>query len=168
MNWTKNDRVRAVFVAEVKIPENEQFWQNRDFRRFRGNFDFDRVGSILGLLTPIFFILVNNCQFFRVVPCLDLRGLLKWYFQDYFSGGMGGEEELLILVFDISVIRYFFTVWSHFIRFVSCHTIFLDCGWVIKQFWILLIQTNYIFSLRRGDLIRSSCLSVRHRFSNFS
>ena len=27
----KNDRVRAVFVAEVKIPENQQF------RRFGGN-----------------------------------------------------------------------------------------------------------------------------------
>ena len=25
VNWAKNDRVRAVFVAEVKIPENEQF-----------------------------------------------------------------------------------------------------------------------------------------------
>ena len=33
---SQNDWVRAVFVAEVKIPENEQFWQNRDFRRFRG------------------------------------------------------------------------------------------------------------------------------------
>ena len=69
----KDDRVRAVFVAEVKIPENGPFRQNRDFRHFGGNFDFDRVGSILGLLTQIFFMLVNNYLYFRLVPCLDLK-----------------------------------------------------------------------------------------------
>ena len=69
----KNERVRAVFVAEVKIPENEPFRQNRDFRRFGENFDFDRVGSIFGLVTQIFFILVNYYLYFRVVPCLDLK-----------------------------------------------------------------------------------------------
>ena len=47
--------VRAVFVAEVKIPENEPFHQNHDFRHFGGNFDFYSTGPILGRLTPFFF-----------------------------------------------------------------------------------------------------------------
>ena len=54
MNWAKNDRVRAVFVEEVKILENKPFAQNRNFRRFGGNFDFRGTGLILGGLTPIF------------------------------------------------------------------------------------------------------------------
>ena len=55
MNWTKNDRVRAVFVEEVKILENKPFAQNRDFRRFGGNLDFHGTGPILGGFAPIFF-----------------------------------------------------------------------------------------------------------------
>ena len=52
----KNDRVRAVFVEEVKILENKPFAQNRDFRRFGGNFDFHVTGPILGRLSPIHLI----------------------------------------------------------------------------------------------------------------
>ena len=55
VNWAKNEGVRAVFVTEVKIPESEQFLQNRDFRCFGGNFDFRDTGLILGGMTPIFF-----------------------------------------------------------------------------------------------------------------
>ena len=36
----------------------------------------NHLDSTLGLLTPIFFILVNNCLYFRVVPCLDLK---SWF-----------------------------------------------------------------------------------------
>ena len=53
MNWAKNERVRAVFVAEVKIPENEPFRQNHDFRHFGGNFDFYGTGPISGAIDPI-------------------------------------------------------------------------------------------------------------------
>ena len=38
MNSTKIDRFRAVFVEDVKILENKPFAQNREFRRFGGNF----------------------------------------------------------------------------------------------------------------------------------
>ena len=38
-------------MAEDKTPTNEPFRQNRDFRRFGRNFDFDCIGSILWLLT---------------------------------------------------------------------------------------------------------------------
>ena len=39
VNWAKNDRVRAVFVDEVKIRENSRISRNRDFRHFGGNLD---------------------------------------------------------------------------------------------------------------------------------
>ena len=33
-------------MAEVKIPENEPFRQNRDFRRFGENFALDLLGGL--------------------------------------------------------------------------------------------------------------------------
>ena len=61
MNWAKNERVRAVFVAEVKIPENEPFRQNHDFRHFGGNFDFYGTGPILKLMSD------PDCRNFQLI-----------------------------------------------------------------------------------------------------
>ena len=60
-------------MEEVKILENEPFAQNRDFRRFGGNFEIHVTGPILGRLAPIFFLLLNNCLYFRVVHCFTLK-----------------------------------------------------------------------------------------------
>ena len=67
VNSTKNDRVRSVFVEEFKILDSKPFAQNRDFRRFGGNFCFRGMGPIFGGLAPIFVLLLNNCLYFRVV-----------------------------------------------------------------------------------------------------
>ena len=68
VNWTKSERVRAVFVEEVQIHENKPFPQNRNFQRFGGNFDLCDTGLVLEGLTP-FFVMPNNCLSFRMVPC---------------------------------------------------------------------------------------------------
>ena len=60
-------------MEEVKILENKPFAQNRDFRRFGSNFDFHGTGPILGGLAPIFFLVLNNYLYFRVVHCFTLK-----------------------------------------------------------------------------------------------